>query len=136
MAVAGAFLAALLLRLAFHDQLGPRFPLVLFTVATLMIHFYFGIVPAAVLAAISLPTGLYLFVPPYSAFDGLEINDLFIVTYYLVSTALLMVLIQHLRRAQYASRLLAEIAESRYMMLLDSESDRAAVEADMRSRDA
>jgi hypothetical protein len=45
-----------------------------------------------------------------------------------------MVLIQYLRRALYQSVLLAEIAESRYLMLLDSEADRAAAESEMHER--
>jgi hypothetical protein len=45
------------------------------------------------------------------------------------------VLIQYLRRAQYQSVLLYEIAESRYLMLLDSEADRNAIEEETRGRD-
>jgi antibiotic biosynthesis monooxygenase (ABM) superfamily enzyme len=35
-----AFLAALLLRLAVHDMLGPRLPLVFFSLATILVHFF------------------------------------------------------------------------------------------------
>jgi len=50
-------------------------------------------------------------------------------------TIVYMVLVQYLRRAQYQSVLLAEVAQSRYLMLLDSESDRAAAEAELEARE-
>jgi hypothetical protein len=52
----------------------------------------------------------------------------------MLSTALLMLLIQYLRRAQYQSVLLAEIAESRQLMLLDAETDRTALESEIEKR--
>jgi K+-sensing histidine kinase KdpD len=83
-----------------------------------------------VLALISLPVADYVFLPPYLSFEIPDAEDMLLITYYVGSTALLMVCIQYLRRAQYQSVLLAEIAESRYLMLLDSETDRADAEAD------
>src|SRR5689334_19405370 len=50
LAVVAAFSLALILRLALHDHFGPRYPLVFFTVATLIVHFFFGLLPAVVLA--------------------------------------------------------------------------------------
>lgn len=134
-AVLAAFVGALAIRFGFHEYLGPRYPLLFFTLVTLVVHFFFGLLPAIVLAAISLPTGIYLFVPPYLSFSIPDTNDIFTVSYYIGSTALFMVLIQYLRRAQYQAVLLSEIAESRYLMLLDSEADRAAVETEIQSRD-
>ena len=129
-----AFLAALLIRLALQDALGPRLPLVFFTLATLTIHFFYGLGPAVLLALVSLPAADYFFVPPYFEFDLPDMDDLFAICYYIASTALFMVLIQYLRRAQYQSVLLAEIAESRQLMLMDSETDRAAAEAETQGR--
>jgi K+-sensing histidine kinase KdpD len=131
-----AFLAALAVRLAFHDFFGPRNPLLFFTIATLAIHFFFGLGPAVMVALAGLPTGIVLFVPPYFSFDGLQGDDLIRAASFATYTVLYMVLIQYLRRAQYQSVLLAEIAESRYIMLLDSESDRAAAESEIQRRAA
>jgi len=130
-----AFIAAVLARLVMHHSLGPQYPLIFFTLATLLVHFYFGLAPALVVALVSLPVGTYLFVPPYYSFGKPDNEDLMLICYYVFSTALLMVLIQYLRRALYQSVLLAEIAESRYLMLIDSETDRQAAEMEMRSRD-
>jgi K+-sensing histidine kinase KdpD len=130
-----AFLLALVLRLALHEHLGPRYPLLFFTMATLLVHFFFGLKPAVVLALISLPTGMYLFVPPYMSFTIVDRDDLLRVTNYVVVTAIFMVLIQYLRRAQYQAALFYEIAESRYLMLLDSEADRSAIEEEIQRRE-
>ena len=123
------FLFALCVRLLLHEQLGHRFPLVFFTVATLVVHFFLGLGPALLVAVVSLPVAVYAFVPPYMSFDMPSTDDLFLVVYYVASTVLFMVLVQYLRRAQYQAVLLSEIAESRYLMLLDSEADRRAIEA-------
>jgi K+-sensing histidine kinase KdpD len=130
-----AFLLAFLLRLALHDALGPRLPLVSFTLATIVIHFFYGLGPALLIAAVALPVADYAFIPPYFEFDLPDAEDILLIVYYICTTALLMTLIQYLRRAQYQSVLLAEIAESRQLMLLDSEADRAAVEAEIQARD-
>jgi K+-sensing histidine kinase KdpD len=135
-AVIIAFLGALIVRLALHEQLGPRYPLLFFTMVTLVVHFFYGLLPALVLAFMSLPTGLYLFVPPYVTLSVPDGDDLLRVVNYIVVTAVFMVLIQYLRRAQYQAALLYEIAESRYLMLLDSEADRSAIEEETQSREA
>ncbi len=129
-----AFLAALGLRLALHDFLGARVPLVTFTLATILVHFFFGLGPAIAIALVSLPVADFFFVPPYFELEMPDNEDLFLIVYYMASTAMLMVLIQYLRRAQYQSVLLAEVAESRQLMLLDSEADRALLEAEIESR--
>lgn len=129
-----ALLAAVLLRLALHELLGPRFPMVSFIVATLIVHFFLGLGPALLVALASLPLGTYLFVPPYNTFALPDRDDFYLIGYFVITTAVFMVFIQYLRRALYQSVLLAEVAESRYIMLLDSEADRAAAEAEMRER--
>lgn len=136
LAVIAAFIAAFAIQLIFHEYLGPHYPLLFFTLATLIVHFFFGLLPAVALALVSLPTGIYFFVPPYLSFSFPDTDDAFTISYYVGSTVLFMVLIQYLRRAQYQAVLLSEIAESRYLMLLDSEADRAAAETDMQSRQA
>src|SRR5256885_10779079 len=83
-----AFLLALILRLVLHEHLGPRYPLLFFTLATLVVHFLFGLFPAVVLALVSLPTGIYLFVPPYVSFEPPDGDDLLRVLNYVVVTAL------------------------------------------------
>ena len=130
-----ALVVAVLVRSGLHESLGPQYPLIFFTLATLLVHFYFGLAPALLVALVSLPLGTYLFVEPYYSFDLPDEDDYFLIAYYVGSTALLMVLIQYLRRALYQAVLLAEVAESRYLMLLDSEADRAAAEIEIQERE-
>jgi K+-sensing histidine kinase KdpD len=130
------FAVAFLARLMFHDYLGAQNPLLFFTIATMVVHFFLGLAPAVAVALVSLPTGVYFFVPPYFSFAEFDRADLIRIATFVGYTALYMLLIQYLRRAQYQSVLLAEIAESRYLMLLDSESDRNAAEAEMARRAA
>jgi K+-sensing histidine kinase KdpD len=135
LAALAAFIAAFMLRAVLHDVLGPRFPLLFFTAATVLVHFFYGLAPAVVVALVSLPVADYFFIPPYLEFEFPDQEDAFLITFYVASTAVFMVLIQYLRRAQYQSVLLSEIAESRYLMLLDSEADRAAAQADIERRE-
>lgn len=132
---AAALLMAVLLRLAMHDLLGPQFPLITFTIAVLLVQFFLGLGPGLFVALAGLLVGIYLFIPPYNAFTLPTSDDLLLIAYFVVTTGLFMVLIQYLRRALYQSVLLSEIADSRYLMLLDSEADREAAEAQMRERE-
>lgn len=129
-----AFLVALLARMALHPLLDDELPLLFFSIATLVVQFYFGLAPALLVAALSLPAGDYFFVPPYNTFAWPEQEDVLDIAYYIVSTGCFMVLIQYLRRALYQSVLLAEIAESRYRMLLDAEAEREALETEIQTR--
>lgn len=130
-----ALLIAFVLRLSLHGFMGGHFRVFFFTLATIVVHFVLGLGPALLVALIAFPVTLYVFVPPYLELSPLTIDDIFLLAYYFVSTAFMMVLIQYLRRAQYQSVLLAEIAESRQLMLLDSEADRAALEAEIEARE-
>ena len=58
-----AFLAALLLRLVFRDYFGPRNPLLFFTIATLLVHFFFGLAPALAIAPYFFSTRVSMTVP-------------------------------------------------------------------------
>ena len=129
-----AFPVALGLRFALHPILGEQHPLIIFVVATLVVHVFLGLGPALLFAAVSLAAGSYFFVPPFNTFDTPAMEDLVSTAIYVLETAVYMVLIQYLRRAQYQAVLLSEIAESRYLMLLDSEADRAAFEAELNTR--
>jgi len=130
-----AFLSAVLTRLALHKVLGHHAPLLFFSIAALVAHFFFGLWPGILVAVAGLPTGIILFVPPFFAADGLDGQDMIRVATFAGYTIVYMVLVQYLRRAQYQSVLLAEVAQSRYLMLLDSESDRAAAEAELEARE-
>ena len=123
---------AFFLRMALQPVLHGRFPLLAFTLSTLFIHYRYGLWPALVSAVISFPVAVFFFLPPYGHFGTLDSEDLLTALAYVVLTLAFVVVIQRLRRAQYRAELLAEVAESRYIMLLQSDNDREAAERELK----
>lgn len=122
------FLFVFGLRLALHPLLGARYPLTGFVMATLYIQYRFGLAKSICAALLGFTIGEYAFVQPFGMFDGFEWKDLATAIQFFALTVTCMVIIQRLRASQYQSKLLAEVADSRYIMLLQSESDREAAE--------
>ena len=125
-------LLAFLIRLALQPELHGRFPLLAFTLATLVIHYRYGLAPAIASAVIAFPVAIYFFLPPYARFGPMEKEDVMTTIAYAFVTIAFMVAIQRLRRAQYRAELLAEVAESRYIMLLQTDNDREAAERELK----
>jgi hypothetical protein len=63
----------------------------------------------------------------------MEHEDVLTTIAYVVVTGAFMFVIQRLRRAQYRAELLAEVAEARYLMLLQSDNDREAAERELKN---
>lgn len=119
---------AFCVRMSVHPIVDGRFPLLAFTLSTLYVHYRYGLGPALLSAAIGFPVGVYFFMPPFGEFGVMGVEDLLTAGAYGLLTAAFIVIIQRLRRAQYRAELLAEVAESRYMMLLQSDNERDAAE--------
>ena len=129
-------LLAFFIRQSLHPLLDAHFPQLAFSIATLYIHYRYGLAPALAAAIISFPAAIYFFIPPYGEFDIAAPEDVHTAIAYALLITAFMIAIQRLRRAQYRAELLAEVAESRYLMLLQSEGDRQAVERDLKERGA
>lgn len=123
---------AFFLRFLLEPLVQGRFPLLAFTLSTLFVHYRYGLGPALLSAVIAFPVGVFFFIPPYLHFAVIEFEDVLTLGAYLLLTAAFMVVIQRLRRAQYRAELLAEVAESRYIMLLQSDNDREAAERELK----
>lgn len=121
-------LLAFCVRVSLQPLVEHRFPLLAFTLATVFVHYRFGLGPAILSASIGFPVGTFFFIPPYRAWGPMATDDLLTLAAYGVLTIAFMMVIQRLRRAQYRAELLAEVAESRYLMLLQSDSERDAAE--------
>jgi K+-sensing histidine kinase KdpD len=121
-------LLAFMIRLSLQPMLDGRFPLLAFTLGTLLVHYRFGLAPALSSAVVAFPVAVFFFLPPYGQYGALEREDVLTAGAYVLITLVFIVLIQRLRRSQYRAELLAEVAESRYIMLLQSDSDREAAE--------
>lgn len=119
---------AFCVRMLLQPVLHSRFPLLAFTLSTLFVHYRYGLGPALVSAVISFPIAVFFFLPPYGHFGTLDHEDVLTAGAYGLLTAAFIVVIQRLRRAQYRAELLAEVAESRYIMLLQSDNERESAE--------
>ncbi|MGI4814312.1 MAG: DUF4118 domain-containing protein [Janthinobacterium lividum] len=121
----GALLSASALRLMIQPLVGPLMPGTPFCIAAALIAYYCGMMPAFTIMLLGLGIADYLFVPPYAEIQVFDRSDLILVISYPVVTALVICLIERLRRAQFRAELIASVAESRYEMLLRADNERA-----------
>ena len=112
------------IRLVLHPLLGPVMPGTAFSIAAVLIEYYFGLAPALTVMLAGLCIADYLFVPPYATLSVINRSDiLFIISYPLIALVLI-TLIERLRRAQFRAELIASVAQSRYEMLLRHDNER------------
>ncbi|VVE52240.1 DUF4118 domain-containing protein [Pandoraea anhela] len=117
-------LAAFLIRSLLHPVLDHAMPGVFFVCAAIIVEFTWGLGPAIMAMVISIPIFDFFFVPPFRDIAELDRRDVMIVAGFMLITPLSVALIERLRRAQYRAELLAEVAQTRYEMLLRAENER------------
>ena len=117
-------LAAFVFRSLLHPVLDHSMPGIFFTCAVIIVEFMWGLGPAIMAMVISIPIFDFFFVPPFRDIAQFDRRDVLIVTAFLTITPLAVVLIERLRRAQYRAELIAEVAQTRYEMLLRAENER------------
>ena len=129
-----AFAMAFSLRYALHNFLDPLLPYLTFFIAVMIIQYQYGLGPALLVVVISIPTGMYFFIPPYNtlSFAGTEVSDLLEIMNNAATSGLGIMLVESLQRSRYEARLLAEVARTRYEVLLRSESERQSAVASAR----
>jgi K+-sensing histidine kinase KdpD len=110
--------AALSVRLALHPYLETHMPALFFTLAAIAVGYWLGIWPALLVVALGLPLADFYFVPPFAQFDHIEKSDLILLIGFPLVSCILLWVIESLRRSQQEARLFAEVARSRYDMLL------------------
>ncbi|MFM0140662.1 DUF4118 domain-containing protein [Caballeronia grimmiae] len=124
--IAGTALGiAAVIRFLAQPLLGPIMPGTLFFIAAALVEYYFGLGPAITVMISGLVVADYLFVPPYGQFDVLDQSDVALIVSYPLATVLVICLIERLRRAQFRAELIADVARSRYEMLLRADNERA-----------
>ena len=129
-----AFFVAFLLRYATHSILDDGIPFLMFLVGSLLVQYRYGLGPSILIAVLGIPTGFYFFVKPYNSVSLAEtdLSDIFVTIGYLIAFAVGIGLIEMLQRARYEAKLLAEVARTRYEVLLRSESERQSAVAQAR----
>jgi len=115
-------------RHALHAVLQAQFPFVSFTVAAVLVEFFFGLGPALVAVFAGLFLGTYFFVPPFGSLAIPEPLDLVFVGAYLVVVLLVVCLIEDLQRSRYALSLMKDVLQSRLEMLERSNAERTLAE--------
>ncbi|MEI6002770.1 DUF4118 domain-containing protein [Paraburkholderia bengalensis] len=111
-------------RLLLHPLLGSVGPGTAFSIAAVLVEYYFGLAPALTVLLAGLCIADYLFVPPYATLGVINRYDvLFVVSYPLVALVVI-TLVERLRRAQFRAELIAAVAQSRYEMLLRHDNER------------
>ncbi len=121
---AAALIIAALVRTVLHPLLGPVMPGTAFLIAAVLVEYYCGLAPAASVMLIGLGLADFFFVPPYGRLEEIDRADIALLVSYPLITIVVIALIERLKRAQYRSHLLAEVARSRYEMLLRHENER------------
>ncbi|MDM8358337.1 DUF4118 domain-containing protein [Pandoraea communis] len=117
-------LAAFLVRSLLHPVLDHSMPGIFFVCAVIIVEFLWGLGPAIMAMVVSIPIFDFFFVPPFRDIGELDRRDVLIITGFLLIAPLAVVLIERLRRAQYRAELIAEVAQTRYEMLLRAENER------------
>jgi K+-sensing histidine kinase KdpD len=120
-----ALVIASTIRILIHPLVGPIMPGTAFFIAAALIEYFFGLGPAIAVMTLGLGIADYLFVPPYQTIGVLDQSDLTLIISYPIITALVICLIERLRRAQFRAELIARVAQSRYEMLLRIDNERA-----------
>lgn len=128
-----AVAAAMAARYLLHPLLGTRLPFVSFTIAALVVEFTVGLAPALLVIALGLVVGDFFFLPPYFTFGPLKESDVYSFAGFVGVAVLGVALIEALQRSKYEAKLMKEVAQSRYEMLLQSYSERDLAQANART---
>ncbi|MCG5076722.1 DUF4118 domain-containing protein [Paraburkholderia tagetis] len=121
---AAALAFASVIRIALHPVLGPMMPGTAFCIAASLVEYYLGLAPAMTVMVLGLGIADYLFVPPYGNFTFLDGRDVILLVSYPFVTLIVITLIERLRREQFRAQLIAQVAQSRYEMLLRHDNER------------
>ena len=123
---AAAILAlAASIRLMLHPLLGPVMPAGAFFIAATLVEYYYGLAPALTVMVLGLGLADYMFVPPYFEVLSITRRDILLMVIYPVTTIIVIILLERLRRAQFRAELMALVAQSRYEMVLRNDNERA-----------
>lgn len=120
-AIFGVFLA-FCIRFTIHPQVEAAFPLFFFQINTILIAFFFGVGPAILTVALSIPLISYFFMPPFHEFTVLDTRDISLLVVYATYTAIICVLVELLRREQYNAKMAMLVSDSRLKLILEGDA--------------
>lgn len=114
-------LIAFSLRYVLHPLLGGSLPLFFFQINTIVIAYFFGILPALLTLVLSAPLLIFFFMEPFGALsvvDQRDVTTLFVYTSYTVLTG---VLVELLRREQYNAKIAYLVSETRLKLMVEGD---------------
>ena len=118
-----AYAIALLVRLELQGVLDDKLPTFFFTLATIGVATRYGLYPALLTIALSLPTSLFFFVKPYDTFGIPTFNDSLTILYFSVITLLVAIVLEKSHRSKYNSELNARISDTRFRLMTQLDKD-------------
>src|SRR6266853_6316194 len=108
----GALAVAFALRYTLHQWLGEHSRFLFFTAAAILVCAYAGIWRALFVAIAGLLLGFYFFVQPYESFSEPDAEDFGAIVVYLLTTLVMLFLVEWLQRSKYEAHIL--MLETKY----------------------
>ena len=102
----GALGMALVLRYALHPFMGEHFRFIFFSLGAVLVSAYSGIRYGLLVAIAGLVLGFYFFVQPYNSFSRIDAQDFNSIGVYLLTTSMMLFLVEWLQRSKYEVRIL------------------------------
>lgn len=119
-----AFLVAWAVRSLLHPFLNEKLPVLFFFLAAVCVAFRYGIWNSLLCVALSVPTTIYYFVPPFGQWAPVDKEDIYLLVYYFMTTIVCALLFERVNRERYNSELLSRVADSRYRLMVELDEDR------------
>jgi K+-sensing histidine kinase KdpD len=113
-------------------SLGSLYPYAIFRLTSVFVAYFLGFGPAVFTLLIGATFGNLLFVEPYGEFTFPTLKDFSDFIVLILSTALIIALIERMQRNYYKSKLLLLVFNSRYEMLLHRENQKLHLERELK----
>ena len=114
-------LVAFSLRYVLHPFLGASLPLFFFQINTVVIAYFFGIIPAFMTLILSAPLLIFFFMEPFGALSVVDQRDITILFVYLSYTLITGILVELLRREQYNAKMAYLVSETRLKLMVEGD---------------
>ncbi|MBU3541481.1 DUF4118 domain-containing protein [Polynucleobacter sp. UB-Tiil-W10] len=114
-------LLAFSLRYILHPFLEGSLPLFFFQINTIVVAFFFGLMPALLTLVLSAPLLIFFFIAPFGEFSILDQRDVTTLFVYLSYTLLTGVLVELLRREQYNAKMAYLVSETRLKLMVEGD---------------
>ena len=114
-------LLAFSVRYILHPLLGASLPLFFFQLNTILIAYFFGLVPALLTLALSAPLMIFYFLEPFGALSVIDQRDVTLMLAYLSYTLLTGFLVELLRREQYNAKMAFLVSETRLKLMVEGD---------------